>query len=730
MSNSSKIQTMSDDLDELKNSSQDSSQQAEAKKEEPAKENPVKKAISADNATKQMKVVDNVSDVAKQVNSGKSIVESVINSMANGEMSEKKQEDKNKSKPDTIKIKRKEGEGLGLGLGDKDINELQSLVNRISDTIPEKEPSLTSIGKKEVFTQEELPSPNIEPPNKEMEERINREIDEEMKKKPKEEAKEGIKEDAKEKTRITMISDPKADKNSDVNKEEKEIPKNEDAEKLKSLINRISKTAEKESIEKSITEKKEEFKNMKKNKAEKFVIPDNEKDDAVKMPLAGKIQKKSFLASSGINAKSVIEKSQEDVSDHNKADSPKEKSFWSNISEKLKKSDDSKKINEIKTVQNKNKKVLENEIKKSSKTGILTENSRKIERAENEENEENEEKFNYLKGDKYVSPENRLIHGKQKFYSSVSKRVKLRKDKDEMEGLKSVSDIKKKQKILSREEEYKKLKKSIVSKYHIKLFQMPWKKIIPIALVLILVITLSFYSIMSFLTPKPSPSPPLRIVSGEGLSEFASIEKKITISESSIKGLNKGNLEENAKDIFNENRNLKVIRLVIVNTEDKENRNILSLKNSLDALGIIDIGNNRNHLPERFLEMSMDKYDFFIFRTKKNHIRYGIAIGLKDRYFMSEIMEKWERERSANKKMIVVLKPLFAGDRNYEDIYKSFNSANYNGIEIKYVHLIDEDTALNYFIYNNDEDDGNDLLVLTTSKDSTHAIIDLLADNR
>ena len=37
MSNSSKIQTMSDDLDELKNNLQDSSQQVEGKKEKPAK---------------------------------------------------------------------------------------------------------------------------------------------------------------------------------------------------------------------------------------------------------------------------------------------------------------------------------------------------------------------------------------------------------------------------------------------------------------------------------------------------------------------------------------------------------------------------------------------------------------------------------------------------------------------------------------------------------------------
>lgn len=715
MSNGSKIQTMSDDLDELKNSSQKPVQQVEEKKEESTKEKPAKKTISADNIAKQTKAA-NANDVAKQVNPERSLVESVISSMANGEISENKQEE-NENKPDTAEIKRKEK------LGNKDISELQNLVDRISDTVPEREPSLTVIKKEKVFDQEELPEPNIEPLNKKMEEKINREIDREMETRINRE----IKKERKEETKTTTAVDSKGDKDFGISKEEKENPKNEDAEKLKSLIDRISKTAEKESVEKNVTEEKKKFGDAKEDKAEKPVILNSGKDDVVKMPMAGEIQKRSSSTPSDINVKSVIEKTQGDISSHNKADNPKEKSFWSNISEKLKKGDDSKKINEIKTVQNENKRILENEIKKSSKTGTLIENGKEARRTEEKESEE---KFDYLKGGEYVLPENRLVHGKQNFYSSVSKRIKLREDKGEMKGLKTVSDIKKKQKILSREEEYKKLKKSIVSKYHIKLFQMPWKKIVPIALIIILVITLSFYSIMSFLVPELPPPLPSNIVSGEGLSEFANIEKKITISEGSLKGLNKGNLEENAKDIFNENRNLKVIKLVVVNTEDKENRNILSLENSLNALEIIDIENNKNYLPERFLEMSMNKYDLFIFKTKENHIRYGIAIGLKDRYFMSEIMEKWEEERSTNKKMIVILKPLFAGDRNYEDVYRLFNSANYNGIETKYVHLINEDTALNYFIYNNNEEDGNDLLVVTTSKDSTHAIIDLLMDNR
>ena len=85
-----KIQTMSDDLDKLKSGSQKPSQQVEEKKEGSTKEKPAKKTISADNVAKQTKAA-NVNDVAKQVNPERSLVESVISSMANGEISENKQ---------------------------------------------------------------------------------------------------------------------------------------------------------------------------------------------------------------------------------------------------------------------------------------------------------------------------------------------------------------------------------------------------------------------------------------------------------------------------------------------------------------------------------------------------------------------------------------------------------------------------------------------------------------
>ncbi|MEA1937056.1 MAG: hypothetical protein U9N04_03010 [Patescibacteria group bacterium] len=675
MSKNLKIQTMNDDLDELKDGSQKPFQETKEKKK---KEKTIVKTVGASGAT-------------EQVNPKRSVVESVINSMANGKIEIGKEKWK---KSETKEVKQKER----IKPEGKNIDELQNLVSRISETIPEK---------KEALDQEKLPKSNIEPASRKTKEEINKEIDREMEARINKEKEEKTKSE----TEVATAADLEINKNVDFDKKEEKNQKNGDVEKLRSLINRISKTAEKGDAKKEILKKtdaipKKEFQEVKKEEIKNSAVLDSKKNNVARMPLAGKIQEKSSSKFSGGDMKSAI--------DHDKSEEQEKKSFWNNISEKLKKGDNQKKIKEIKTLQE--KKMPKDKVEKSDKSGILFKNDKKEKKIQ-------EKKDLYSKNDKYILPENRLIHGKQKFYSSVSKRIKSRKDKGEMEGLKNVADIKKKKKILSREEEYKKLKKSIISKYHVKLFQLPWKKIISISLIMILMISVSFYFVMSVLVPKPPPPLIPDTIFREELSEFMNIEKKITIAESSLRGFN--NLETDARDIFNVNFKLKVIKLVIVNTEDKENRNILALNNSLNAFGI-----DESNLPENFLEMSADKYSFFIFKTKDNNLRYGIAIGLKDRYLMSEIMREWEKERSVNKKMITILKPLFASDKNYGDIYKSFSSADYGGVEVRYTHLIDENTALNYFIYNSSVEDGNDLLVITTSKGDAHTIIDLLADNQ
>ena len=703
MGNSLKIQTMGGDLDDLKNNHQ---KEKEDKKS-------AGKAVS-------------LNEVAKKAESGKSIVESVISSMGN--------DTPIKNDLETSRMNVKKGSENNKAGKASEINELRNLVNRISKTVPKED-----LNKKEFPEVEQIKRKADKEINEEIEKRISKKIDE----------KDGsaVKENL-EKEKANILPADISQKESKFVKQKKN-QKGDEVGELKSLIDRISKTAEGDAtkIPDKTLLKEEKIKTRNDEVSADAKLSDI-KNDILKKPVEPEVEQKK--ASSKISVEKqkslkekgsgVIENAQEEIfSSGETGDAKKsEKSFWADISQKLKKPEikkpvEIKKNTEIKKPveikkpieikENTENKIVRNTkstgkvTEKYSKSGILTEDKE----IQQEQEIKDEEKSGYQKDGGYVLPENRLIHGRQRYYSSISKKIETRQEEGKLKGLKNSSDIKEKQKILSREEEYKKLKKNIISRHNIKLFLLPWKKIILVALVIILITASSFYYLMSAVTPDPSPKFPVVTASEEELSEFACIEKKITITEDNLKGFD--SLEKDAKDIFSKDFNLKIIKLVIVSTEDKESRKMLSLKDSLDVMNIIDTKNNINNLPEKFLEMTTDNYNLFIFKTNENKIRYGIAIGLKDSYFMSKIMKEWEEDRSKNKKMIAVLKPLFGSDRNYEDVHRIFDSVNYGSVKINYVHLVDEDTALNYFVHDN-------LLVITTSKDSVLTVIDLLANDQ
>ena len=194
------------------------------------------------------------------------------------------------------------------------------------------------------------------------------------------------------------------------------------------------------------------------------------------------------------------------------------------------------------------------------------------------------------------------------------------------------------------------------------------------------------------------------------------MENKITITKKDLKGFN--SLETDAMTIFDSDKNIKIIKLLAV--DNKTDKNILPLKEALDAIGVIDIKESINYLPGEFLQETTDNYNLFLFKTKKDTIRYGLAIKINNEYSMSELMKEWEEEESKNKKMTTVLKPLFGNDRNFGEVFSPLSTATYKGVEIKYISLIDKETALDYFIY-------NDILVFATSKDSAFTMVDLLA---
>ena len=166
-------------MDELKSNSQGFSRQAEKEKKEP-----VIKTVGADSAVEQAKAAS-ASDIVKQVNPKRSMVESVISSMANSGASGNKQE---KDRPKSNLVKTEEERPKN-----RDVGELRNLVGRISKTIPEKEFSPIAAKREEILDKEELPEPNIEPGNKKAEEKINREINSEIERRINEETERKIK---------------------------------------------------------------------------------------------------------------------------------------------------------------------------------------------------------------------------------------------------------------------------------------------------------------------------------------------------------------------------------------------------------------------------------------------------------------------------------------------------------------------------------------------------------
>ena len=459
----------------------------------------------------------------------------------------------------------------------------------------------------------------------------------------------------------------------------------DDIDKLKNLINKISKTNS------DIENKTENLK-----KSEKKYISNNSvgllnrqrKQDVQENPTIIKTDQTKNVETEEIIAPIASPKTK--------------KSFWKKISGKIENVSDSEKINVL-SDKNKFSDIKTNSNSKTEKfnnqSGILRSN-KDTKQKEIFKKEDSSKKAYYDKN--YMPPDERLIHRKQKFYSSVSKRIKLKEEKNELKDLKAAAKMKKQEKIITKEEEYKKLKQGIIQKYHIKIFSLPWKKIISIAFIALLLTGAASWLIFSYIKPPEPPEPPALAVGSE-LKEFSDIEKKITMARLDLKRFN--SLEVDALTIFNSDNNIKIIKLIVF--DNKIDKNILSLQEALDAISIINIEEGINHLPEGFLKTTTNDYNLFLFKTKKNSIRYGLAIKINNEYVMSELMKKWEEEKSKNKKMTTVFKPLFKNDRNFEDILSSVSTTIYNNVEIRYVSLIDKETALDYFIHKN-------ILVFTT----------------
>ncbi|NOQ67918.1 hypothetical protein GQ568_00580, partial [Patescibacteria group bacterium] len=361
MKNSAKIRTMSDDL---KDTESDSAKQNEQQK--PASE------VSA------KKIQQPTTQPAKPSN-----LQAVRSDMRQqpAKPGDKQSEIKEKTVPKHFD-KSSSNESI-KSTSDQD-NELKKLIKKISDQTDkdsdnkyktEKEEEITTASQKDIAAKETGIVNELANKNKSESEIKKENISKEI-------ANEPVKKEAD-------------DKNTD------------DIDKLKKLIHRISEPKSK--IEEKPENKTGDLESAKeKNTASSTASPliRKPKENIQQEPLTKKSIKKKEIAASSPSGK------------------PK-KSFWKNISEKLKKSSDSEKINALSS-KKKISDIKTNDDSKAkefaSQSGILRDN--KDTKKKGASQKENLSKKAYY--DKsHISPNERLIHGKQKFYSSVSKRIKL-----------------------------------------------------------------------------------------------------------------------------------------------------------------------------------------------------------------------------------------------------------------------------------------------------------------
>jgi hypothetical protein len=504
--------------------------------------------------------------------------------------------------------------------------------------------------------------------------------------------------------------------------------KDEEISELRSLIKKISKTTDEEIPEKKQIEEQASEKNIaaeitsgeiaSKQQEQYDLKDDKEKgvDDKTKElknlidKVSKTVEKEKDQATKEFDIKTpAIEKDGEIKKEENN-----KQSFWGNISEKLKnnKSPESQKINELRK---KDKQITESvkDIKNASEeiakkeysdSGVLT----KKESPEIKE-EENEKEINKsFYGNDYQSPENRLIFGKQKLYSSVSKRIKLKEKSDDIENLKTVDGTKEKQNIISEDEKYKKLKNRVIKKYNIKLFLLPWKKIILISIVLIVLTGAAFYVFVKKLTPPPI-EPPV-IIAGTEIEDFAKIRSEVEFTKNDIAKM--GFKENNINKKFRLSMGAEELRVVI-----KHNGNMILPRDAMESIKI-----NTDDFPKEFWETVTKSYNIFALKTGKDSFKFAIAVESNDIVSLLKTMRTWEEESVDKKKMFNVFEPIFTDSKIEENFGQSFESANYKQAYVRYLNLPDQNTSFDYFA-------SNDTLIITASKENTFRMIDILSND-
>lgn len=311
-------------------------------------------------------------------------------------------------------------------------------------------------------------------------------------------------------------------------------------------------------------------------------------------------------------------------------------------------------------------------------------------------------------GDDYADPENRLIFGRQEFYSSMHKKVKPKTSEANLEELKET--VKEDEVKLSDEEEKKKLRHQIITKYKIELFSMPWAKIVIFSFLFLATLGITLYVLIPRFIPKEQVTE--TIITGESITEVDKlIPQKIVAKQKEVSALGYFDSEI---DPWKSLADRSVTRLTINNNEHE-----LMLPRD-EALKIVLGEENFKNVPQDVLGFLDNKYNILAFKNN-DILRLGIVLkyNRNQEEDFKQSMTSWAETPAKAQKIHNIMKALFVNSKVEEKSSTTFQPSSYSNVNIYYLNLPDTDTSMDYFMYKG-------YLVFTTSKNTTSEIIDLL----
>lgn len=314
----------------------------------------------------------------------------------------------------------------------------------------------------------------------------------------------------------------------------------------------------------------------------------------------------------------------------------------------------------------------------------------------------------------YMSPENRLIFGKQEYYSSLRKRVKMKTEEKSLAGLGEV--LKQDEVKLSDAEEKKMLRHQIVKKYNINLFKLPWAKIIIFAVLFLSTIGAGLYLILPKVTPVDEA--PVEIITGENIAAIdAKLTAEVSAKRKTVTALNYFDGDLAPWKSFNSG---DIVELKI----KYDDHDVLLPRD--EALKAVLGQEQFENIPDDFLGYIDQKYSILVYKNG-DLLRLGIVLEYdqsREEDFRNTMLN-WEATNIQDEKIYSVMKALFTSSRLIETNVTTFQPAIYQGplrdTELKYVNLPDTDTSMDYVISDN-------LIFFTTSKDTTFETIDLVQE--